>query len=41
MVKVFTVDAGDQAHVSVLPDLQQDLEIDFSAFQIAVLVNRV
>lgn len=37
MVEVFTVDAGDQADVSVLPDLCQDLEIAFSALQIAVL----
>lgn len=41
MAEVFTVDAGDQANVSVLPDLLQDLEIAFSALQIAVLVNRV
>lgn len=41
MVEAFTVDAGDEADVSVLPDLQQDLELAFSALQIVVLVNRV
>lgn len=40
IAKALTVDAGDQTDVSVLFDLQRDLEIALSALHIAVLMKK-